>query len=108
MQHVAEVSAHLFARAAISNFEPCTLLVLAEVSPRLANRGDYAEDKGRFGGLTVSSRVSLHEHASEFTKAMISRMVIAVFPTPTNDREVGWSKVSPKLRSPSLGTKGNW
>jgi hypothetical protein len=46
MQHVAEVSAHLFVRAAISNFEPCTLLVLAKLSPRLANSGNEVEDKG--------------------------------------------------------------
>jgi hypothetical protein len=108
MQHVAKVSAHLFARAAISNFEPCTLLVLAELTTRLANRGNYVEDKDRFGALTFSLRVSLCERASNFTKPMISCVIVAVFTSTTNDREIGWLKVSLKLRSPSFGGKGYW
>ncbi len=106
MQHVAEQRAHFFARAAISNFEPCTLFVLAKVSTPLANHGHYVEDKGRLDSLTISSRVSLRERASEDAEAMVSRMVVAVFASSTNDREVGWLKVNPKLRSPSFGTKG--
>jgi hypothetical protein len=108
MQHVAEESAHLFARAAISNFEPCTLFVLAKLSTRLANHGNYVEDKVRFVSLTVSSSVSLHEHACEYTEAAVSCMVVAVFASTTNDRDAAWLKVSPKLRSHSFGTKGYW
>ena len=106
MQHVTEVSDHLFARLAISNFEPCTLFVLAKMSTRLANHGNYVEDKGRFGSLTVSSRISLHERGSEYTEAAVSCMVAADLAPSTNDREVGWLKVNPKLRSLSFGTKG--
>jgi hypothetical protein len=56
--------------------------------------------------ITASQRIILYEHASEYTEAMISCMVVAGFTSATNDRVLGWFKVVPKLRSPSSGTRG--
>jgi hypothetical protein len=89
MQHVAEQTAHLFARAAISNFEPFTLFVLAKMTTCLTNHGNYIEDEGRFFSLPVSLRVSPHRHANEFTEATVF-LVVAGFALTTNDREVEW------------------
>jgi hypothetical protein len=103
MQDVAEASAYLSAHAAISNFEPCTLFVPAKISTRLANHGKYVEDNGRFGSLTVSLRVSLHEDFSECTESTVPCMAVLSAST-TNNRMVRWLKVNPKLRSPCFRT----
>jgi hypothetical protein len=48
MQQVTQRSAHLFASAVKSNFEPCTTFEPPKVSVRLANHIDYFGDDGRF------------------------------------------------------------
>jgi hypothetical protein len=104
MQQVTQQSTHLFARVVLSNFEPCTLLVLAEVPPHLANRGDYFRNNDRFGGLAISLRKFLYVLASENMEATVSNMVDTVFASTAKYRVVRQLKVDPKLRS-RFGTR---
>jgi hypothetical protein len=97
MKQVAHQRAHLFACVMVCDFEPFTLCELAEVSIRLANDFDDFGNDGRFGHLTISTRVSFNVHASENTEATVSDVVETVSSSTANYGEVGYLKVNLNL-----------